>query len=107
MPTGDKRHYTGKQKRMAAHIEEGYEKRGTPVKQAKARAWATVNSETKGGELKGGSGYGKPQNRRAASAGGKKAMSIRTRSERSVAAKKAALTRKKSGSRTQGGSRKR
>jgi hypothetical protein len=28
MPRGDKSSYTDKQKRMAEHIEEGYEKRG-------------------------------------------------------------------------------
>ncbi|MGB3320719.1 MAG: plasmid stabilization protein, partial [Sphingopyxis granuli] len=28
MPRGDKSSYTGKQKRKAEHIEEGYEKRG-------------------------------------------------------------------------------
>ena len=43
MPQGDKRSYTSKQKRQAQHIEEGYEDRGMPKKEAKARAWATVN----------------------------------------------------------------
>ncbi len=28
MPRGDKSKYTGKQKRQAEHIEEGYEERG-------------------------------------------------------------------------------
>ena len=28
MPQGDKRKYTGKQKRQAEHIEEGYEAQG-------------------------------------------------------------------------------
>ena len=37
MPRGDKSSYTGKQKRMAEHIEEGYEKRGTPKKEAERR----------------------------------------------------------------------
>src|SRR5947207_3074734 len=37
--------YTGKQKRRAEHIAEGYEKRGVPAEEAKRRAWATVNKE--------------------------------------------------------------
>jgi hypothetical protein len=58
MPRGDKSSYTGKQKRMARHIEEGYELRGVGVKTAKKRAWATVNKVTGGGK-KSGSGRGK------------------------------------------------
>jgi plasmid stabilization system protein ParE len=58
MPRGDKSSYTSKQKRQAAHIEQGYEKRGVSAKTAKARAWATVNKETGGGK-KSGSGRGK------------------------------------------------
>jgi hypothetical protein len=60
MPRGDKSSYTGKQKRQAEHIEEGYEKRGVPPKEAERRAWATVNKETHGGR-KSGSGRGKPE----------------------------------------------
>lgn len=48
MPRGDKSKYTSKQKRMAEHIEEGYERRGTPKKESERRAWATVNKETGG-----------------------------------------------------------
>ena len=48
MPRGDKSSYSNKQKRQAEHIEEGYEKRGTPKKEAERRAWATVNKETGG-----------------------------------------------------------
>ena len=59
MPRGDKSSYTDKQKRMAEHIEEGYEKRGLPEKEAERRAWATVNKETGGGN-KSGSGRGVP-----------------------------------------------
>ena len=55
MPRGDKSSYTGKQKRMAEHIEEGYEKRGVAEGEAERRAWATVNKETHGGK-KSGSG---------------------------------------------------
>lgn len=58
MPRGDKSSYTDKQKRKAAHIEKGYEKRGVSKKESKARAWATVNKESHGGK-KSGSGRGK------------------------------------------------
>lgn len=59
MPRGDKSAYTDKQKRKAEHIEEGYEERGVPKKEAAARAWATVNKESGGGN-KSGSGRGVP-----------------------------------------------
>lgn len=55
MPKGDKFKYTAKQKRKAEHIEEGYEKKGLPEKEAERRAWATVNKQSGGGK-KGGSG---------------------------------------------------
>src|SRR6478735_6621271 len=71
MPQGDKSSYTDKQKRQAEHIEQGYEKRGTPKKEAERRAWATVNKETGGGK-KSGSGRGKKTNRSASRAGGRK-----------------------------------
>ena len=59
MPRGDKSSYTDKQKRMAGHIEEGYEKRGfLSVKKSEKRAWATVNKVTGGGK-KSGAGRGK------------------------------------------------
>jgi hypothetical protein len=50
MPRGDKSSYSDKQKRMAEHIEEGYEKRGVSDNEAERRAWATVNKETHGGK---------------------------------------------------------
>src|SRR2546423_13776812 len=59
MPRGDKSKYTGRQKRKAEHIEEGYEKRGVPEQEAERRAWATVNKEEGGGN-KSGSGRGIP-----------------------------------------------
>ena len=55
MPQGDKSSYTDKQKRQAAHIEAGYEKKGVSTKSAEARAWATVN-KLDGGGKKSGSG---------------------------------------------------
>ena len=53
MPQGEKSKYTSKQKRQAAHIEEGYESRGVSKKEAEKRAWATVNKQDGGGK-KGG-----------------------------------------------------
>jgi plasmid stabilization system protein ParE len=93
MPRGDKSSYTDKQKRQAEHIEEGYEKRGVPEKEAEARAWATVNKQTGGGK-KSGSGRGKKENTASAKKGGQKSQASRTHAERSRAAKKAAATRK-------------
>jgi hypothetical protein len=58
MPQGDKSSYTDKQKRPAAHIEAGYEKKGVSTKNAEAHAWATVNKLTGGGR-KSGSGRAK------------------------------------------------
>lgn len=55
MPKGDKSKYTDKQKRQAQHIEESYEEKGVPEKEAESRAWATVN-KTSGGGKKSGSG---------------------------------------------------
>ena len=55
MSRGDKSKYTAKQKRQAAHIEEGYEEQGVSKKESERRAWATVNKTTGGGK-KGGSG---------------------------------------------------
>ena len=93
MPQGDKSSYTAKQKRQAEHIEEGYEKRGTPKKEAKRRAWATVNKETGGGK-KSGSGRGKAKSTASASKGGKKGGTSQSTAKRSAAGKKAARTRK-------------
>ena len=71
MAKGDKSSYTGKQKRKAEHIEEGYEKRGVSKKEAKSRAWATVNKEDKGGK-KSGSGRGKKSSKASSRKGGRK-----------------------------------
>jgi len=70
MPRGDKSSYTNKQKRQAEHIEEGYEKSGVKKKEAKRRAWATVNKMTGGGK-KSGSGRGKRENHAPARKGGR------------------------------------
>jgi hypothetical protein len=50
MPQGDKSSYTDKQKRQAQHIEQGYEKKGVPKKEAERRAWATENKISGGGK---------------------------------------------------------
>jgi hypothetical protein len=71
MPKGDKSSYTGKQKRQAAHAEEGYERKGVSRKTAQARAWATVNKSSGGGKKKG-SGRGKKTNNAPARKGGRK-----------------------------------
>lgn len=97
MPQGDKSAYTGKQKRKAEHIEEGYEKRGLGKGEAERRAWATVNKESGGGE-KSGSGRGKPESHASSRKGGHlggAASAGRTAAQRSESAKKAAATRKR------------
>ena len=90
MPRGDKSSYTSKQDRQAEHIAESYQKRGVSKKTAKARAWATVNKQDKGGK-KSGSGRGKTRDTSPSRKGAKKA---------------AANRRKKSSSRTTGTRRK-
>jgi hypothetical protein len=71
MPRGDKDKYTDKQKRMAEHIEEGYEKRGTSNDVAERRAWATVNMSDHGGMMSG-SGRGKSEDHSPMKKGGRK-----------------------------------
>ena len=94
MPRGDKGAYTGKQKRKAEHIAEGYEDRGVSKKEAKSRAWATVNKESGGGK-KSGSGRGKTESRVSSRKGGRKGGA--TSSSRSAAAKKGWETRRRRG----------
>lgn len=96
MPRGSKSKYSAKQKREAQHIEEGYEERGVSEKEAKSRAWATVN-KMYGGGAKGGSGSDRVKDNSPAKKGGKKGghkQASRTAEERSASAKKAARTRK-------------
>ncbi|WP_225781307.1 plasmid stabilization protein [Xenophilus sp. Marseille-Q4582] len=97
MPRGDKSSYTDKQKRQAAHIEEGYKERGVSEGEAERRAWATVNAETGGGK-KSGSGRGQPENHAPSRKGGRRggaAAAQRTAAQRSASARKAAATRKR------------
>ena len=71
MPPGDKRSYTGKQKRKAEHIVEGYEfPEGVEPEEAERRAWATVNKESGGGN-QSGSGRGKPETTVSSKKGGR------------------------------------
>jgi len=56
MSRGEKDKYTETQKRKAEHIEQSYAAKGIPEAEAEARAWATVNKQSGGGEKKGGSG---------------------------------------------------
>jgi plasmid stabilization system protein ParE len=71
MPRGDKKKYTDKQKRKAEHIADGYKERGVSAREAKRRAWATVNAIHGGGE-KSGSGRGKPENKEPSKKGGRR-----------------------------------
>ncbi|MGG6896158.1 plasmid stabilization protein [Rhizobium sp. BR 315] len=98
MPRGDKSKYTDKQERKADHIAENYEDRGMSEKEAKRRAWATVNKDDGGGKKAGGAGQGKHTGHPAAHKGsekGGKAAASRTAALHSASAKKAAATRKR------------
>ncbi|NGZ94529.1 MAG: plasmid stabilization protein [Nitrospira sp. WS110] len=72
MPRGDKSKYTGKQKRKAAKIEQGYRRKGISEDEAERRAWATVNKMDQGGKKPGGSGRGKAIDKSPAREGGRK-----------------------------------
>ena len=85
MPRGQKSKYTGKQERMAEHIEEGYRERGVGKDEAERRAWATVNKQTGGGNKPGGSGRGVRDTSKGSM----------THAQRSRAAKKGWRTRKR------------
>lgn len=95
MPRGDKSSYTDKQKRKADHIAESYEARGVPDEEAAARAWATVNKDSGGGN-KSGSGRGKPDTH-ASARRGSKAAAQRPAADRSAAARKGWETRRRNG----------
>jgi hypothetical protein len=86
MPRGSKDKYTSEQKRKAEHIEDSYEKKGVSKDEAEARAWATVNKQSGGGEKSGGSGRKKPA---SAKSGDRKESS-----RRAVASRKRSSMRK-------------
>jgi len=96
MPQGDKSAYTDKQKRKAEHIAEGYEDRGVSAKEAKSRAWATVNKDSGGGN-KSGSGRGRKESHASSRKGGRKAARSMSHAKRSAAAKKGWETRRRRG----------
>ncbi|RIJ12016.1 termination factor Rho [Pseudomonas sp. 91RF] len=79
MPRGDKDKYTDKQKRKAEHIEESYEAKGVSKEESEARAWATVNKQSGGGERKGGSGQKNSETakKKARKSSGKRAAATR------------------------------
>jgi hypothetical protein len=91
VPRGDKSSYTDKQKRQAAHIEEGYEHRGVGHAEAERRAWATVNKESGGGK-KSGSGRSKAESHASSR---KRGGSSQSHAKRSAAAKKGWETRRR------------
>jgi plasmid stabilization system protein ParE len=102
MPRGDKSKYTEKQQRKAEHIEQSYENRGVPEREAERRAWATVNRDDGGGKRVGGSGRGASTGHPAAHKGGRiggAASAARSPASRSAAAKKAAATRRRNDAR--------
>lgn len=79
MARGSKEKYTEEQKRKAEHIEKSYEDKGTSKDEAEARAWATVNKQSGGGEKSGGSGKKTPthEKEQAKSDSGKRAAQTR------------------------------
>lgn len=88
MTRGSKAKYTLAQRRKAAAIEASYEERGLPAEQAEARAWATVNKQSGGGERAGGSGKDKSQadKARARSESARRAVATRQGHARNSAA---------------------
>ncbi|MFJ5296687.1 termination factor Rho [Pseudomonas sp. NPDC088368] len=81
MPRGSKDKYTEEQKRKAEHIEESYKEKGTPKGEAEARAWATVNKQSGGGNKAGGAGKttSASAKAKAKSDSGKRAAQTRSR----------------------------
>lgn len=88
MPRGDKSSYSSRQKRKAAHIEKGYEKRGVSKKTAEKRAWATVNKQ-EGGGAKKGSGRKKTARKKTATKKGARKTARRKSTGRKSARKRA------------------
>jgi hypothetical protein len=94
MPADNKQKYTEKQKKKAADIEDSYEQKGVSKSEAEARAWATVNKQSGGGEREGGSGKKKSP--------GAKAESRKDSAKRAVATKHGASPNQSSASQTKG-----
>ena len=96
MPRGDKSSYTDKQKRQAAHIEEGYKESGVSEEEAERRAWATVN-KTSGGGKKSGSGRGKKVKKASFKKGGRKGGKKAAKKSKAAGKRKTARRKKKQG----------
>jgi len=88
MPRGDKSSYSSRQKRKAAHIGQGYEKRGVSKKTAAKRAWATVNKQ-EGGGAKKGSGRKKTSRKKTATKKGARKTARKKSTGRKTARKRA------------------
>jgi hypothetical protein len=91
------------------HIEQSYESRDVPEKEAERRAWASVNKHDGGGKKAGGSGRGKATGHPAAHKGGRiggAASAARSPASRSEAAKKAAATRNRNAAQAANSNRK-
>lgn len=97
MPRGSKDKYSDKQKRMAQHIEEGYEDKGVSEDEAEKRAWATVNKQTGGAEGDGESKLSESEKEERRSDSAKRAAKTRKRrgtgSSKQTSPKKAASKR--------------
>lgn len=90
MPQGK---YTDKQERKAKHIEESCEDKGVSEKEAKSRAWATVNKQDGGGKKPGGSGVKKSR----------KSSAKKTTSSKKTTATKTSTSRKRAPAGRKGG----
>lgn len=84
MPRGSKAKYTEKQKDQAESIEQSYISKGVPRSEAEARAWATVNKQSGGGNRSGGAGQEKSRQAKAQS---------RSRSAKRAAASRQGVSR--------------
>src|SRR5688500_7598201 len=93
MPRGDKSAYTEKQKSKAQHIDVGYEEHGVTTEEAERRAWTTAHNESDSGNLSG-SGRGVKDTHVSSSRGGR-AHKSGSWEQRSAAARKGWITRRK------------
>ena len=93
MPRAGKSRSGAKEKRKAAHIEESYEKRGVPKKEAKRRAYATVNKQSgatrKSDPASGSAGRGASSRRGSPGASSGRGASSRGASKSAPAGKSA------------------
>ncbi|MDQ7915683.1 Rho termination factor N-terminal domain-containing protein [Pseudomonas sp. 102515] len=97
MPRGDKSKYSDKQALKAEHIEESYEKKGVSKDEAEARAWATVNKQSGGGE-KSGSGKTKSGTAKSADRKDSARRAVATKQGQSPNSERASVRRSRNGS---------